>query len=292
MNSRKAFTLIELLVVIAIIGILVALLLPAVQAARESARRTQCRNHLKQIGLAMQNYHDLNRAFPAGYASQLDGNGNELGPGWGWGAALLPELEQTNLASRIDFNLGIGDPKNAGLQTTALSAFYCPSEVYSSQFTVANTSVAVAYGNYVAVNGNGGVSDFAGSNDGAFLRNRWFRMAEIADGLSNTLFVGERCSRMSLTTWTGAVTGGQVPSQLDPAAVEAAAALVLSHAGPHVPNNPEVTDADATASFHPIGVNFLFGDGSVHVINNTISVPVYDALATRQGREAASGEDY
>jgi len=150
----------------------------------------------------------------------------------------------------------------------------------------------VAYGNYVAINGNGGVSDFAGSNDGAFLRNRWLRIADMTDGLSNTLFVGERCSRMSFTSWTGAVTGGEVPSQLDPAASESSAALVLSHAGPHVPNNPEVTDADATASFHPIGVNFLFGDGSVHVINNTIDVPIYDALATRQGGEAASGGDY
>ena len=292
MNSRKAFTLIELLVVIAIIGILVALLLPAVQAARESARRTQCKNQLKQIGLAMQHYHDLNRAFPAGYYSQLDGAGDELGTGWGWGAALLPELEQTTVASRINFNLGIGDSQNAAARTTMLPVFLCPSETFQAPFVVANTSASVAYGNYVAINGNGGVSDFAGSNDGAFLRNRWLRMAEIADGLSNTLFVGERCSRMSLTTWTGAVTGGQVPSQLDPAAVEAAAALILSHAGPHVPNNPEVTDADATASYHPIGVNFLFGDGSVHVINNTIEVPVYDALATRQGREAASGGDY
>jgi len=292
MRLRKAFTLIELLVVIAIIGILVALLLPAVQAARESARRTQCKNQLKQIGLAMQNYHDLLRAFPAGYYSALDGAGDELGPGWGWGAALLPALEQTNLAAQINLNLDIGDAKNAAARATLLPVFSCPSETYRSQFAVTNTSISVAYGNYVAINGNGGVSDFAGSNDGAFLRNRWLRVADITDGLSNTLFVGERCSRMSFTTWTGAVTGGEVPSQLDPAAGESSAALVLSHAGPHVPNNPEVTDADATASFHPIGVNFLFGDGSVHVINNTIDVPIYDALATRQGGEAASGGDY
>lgn len=292
MRLRKAFTLIELLVVIAIIGILVALLLPAVQAARESARRTQCRNQLKQIGLAMQNYHDLVRAFPAGYYSALDGNGGELGPGWGWCAALLPALEQTNLAAQINVNLDIGDPKNAAARATLLPVFSCPSETYRSTFVVANTSASVAYGNYVAINGNAGVSDFAGSNDGAFLRNRWLRMAEIADGLSNTLFVGERCSRMSFTSWTGAVTGGEVPSQLDPAASESSAALVLSHAGPHAPNNPEVTDADATASFHPIGVNFLFGDGSVHAISNSIDVPIYDALATRHGGEAASGDDY
>jgi prepilin-type N-terminal cleavage/methylation domain-containing protein/prepilin-type processing-associated H-X9-DG protein len=292
MKIRKAFTLIELLVVIAVIGILIALLLPAVQAAREAARRAQCRNQIKQIGLAMQNYHDLVRAFPAAYYSALDANGNEQGPGWGWCAALLPELEQTHLGSQIDLNLDIGDPQNAAPRAVAFSVFLCPSEIHGPQFVVDNTTVSVAYGNYVAINGNGGVSDFAGTNDGAFLRNRWFRMADIADGLSNTLFVGERCSHMSFTTWTGAVTGGDVPSQLDPTAVESPAALVLSHAGPHVPNNPEVTDADACASFHPIGVNFLFGDGSVHVINNTIDVQIYDALATRSGREAASGGDY
>ena len=292
MKSRTGFTLIELLVVIAIIGILVALLLPAVQAARESARRTQCKNQLKQVGLAMQNYHDLVRAFPAGYYSALDGAGNELGPGWGWAAALLSSMEQTNLASQFDFNLGIGDPRNAAGRTNMPPVFFCPSETHRAPFVVDGTSVSVAYGSYVAINGNNGVSDFAGSNDGAFLRNRWFRVADMTDGLSNTLYVGERCSRMSLTTWTGAVAGGAVPSQLDPVASEAAAALVLSHAGPHVPNNPEVTDADATASYHPIGVNFLFGDGSVHVINNTIDVPIYDALATRQGHEAASGGDY
>ncbi|HVX63163.1 MAG TPA: DUF1559 domain-containing protein [Pirellulales bacterium] len=292
MKTRTAFTLIELLVVIAIIGILIALLLPAVQAARESARRTQCKNQLKQIGLALQNYHDRTRAFPAAYRSQLDGNGDELGPSWGWAATLLADLEQTNLQARINYNLGIADPKNAATRTMSLPTFVCPSETHRQEFTVSGTQAAVAYGNYVAINGNGGVSDFAGTNDGAFLRNRWLKMAEISDGLSNTLFVGERCSRMSFTTWTGAVTGGTVPAQLDPGASEEAAALVLSHAGPHVPNNPEVTDADATASYHPMGVNFLFGDGSVHVINNTIAIAVYDALATRQGGEATSGGDY
>lgn len=291
-KKRTAFTLIELLVVIAIIGILIALLLPAVQAARESARRTQCKNQLKQLGLALQNYHDRIRAFPAGYMSALDSGGNEVGPGWGWGAALLGDLEQTSLQAQLNFNLDIGDPTNAVPRAVAVATFRCPSELHSPQFTVDATSVTVGYGNYVGVNGNGGVGDFAGTNDGSFLRNRWFKIAEIADGLSNTLFVGERCSRMSLTTWTGAVTDGEVPSQLEPAAIEEPAALVLSHAGPHTPNNPEVTDADACSSFHPIGVNFLFGDGSVHVINNTVDIQVYDALATRRGGEAASGGDY
>ena len=97
---------------------------------------------------------------------------------------------------------------------------------------------------------------------------------------------------MSYTSWTGAVTGGIVPSRRDPAAAESAAALVMGHAGPHLPNNPDVTDADAFSSNHSQGVNFLFGDGSVRSINSSISVEVYDALATRAGRESINGNDY
>jgi prepilin-type processing-associated H-X9-DG protein len=118
------------------------------------------------------------------------------------------------------------------------------------------------------------------------------RITDITDGLSNTLFIGERCTSMSSTTWTGAVTNGVVPAvrysttadQL--ANAEAASALVMSHGSrDHLPNNPLVFDADATASFHSQGVNFLMGDGSVHSINNTINGLVYEALLTRAGGE-------
>src|SRR5262245_35166395 len=102
-SSRRAFTLIELLVVIALIGVLVALLLPAVQKVREAAARTQCLNNLKQLGLAMHNYHGAHESFPPGYVSRTTGvNGEGLGPGWGWAAHLLPHLEQDNLYRQID----------------------------------------------------------------------------------------------------------------------------------------------------------------------------------------------
>jgi len=151
----------------------------------------------------------------------------------------------------------------------------------------------VAHGSYVGMNGapNGVTSD-AYDNNGAFIRNQSLRIADITDGLSNTLFIGERCTNMSNTTWVGAVQGSVVPDlrysdladQL--ASAEGDSALVLAHGSTtHLPNNPLVFDADATASFHMAGVNFLFGDGSVQTINNTIDPNVYQALCTRNGGE-------
>jgi prepilin-type N-terminal cleavage/methylation domain-containing protein len=296
MQRRRAFSLIELLVVIAIIAALIGLLMPAVQKVRETAVRLRCKNNLKQIGIALHAYHDRNLTFPPGYTSALDPNGNEIGPGWGWASYLLTDVEQTNVQQQINFALNVQAPANAAPRIVELAVFRCPADTFPSPFTVVdangNVLCQVAYGNYVAINGNGGVTDHAGDNDGAFLRDRAFQISDISDGLSNTLFIGERCSSMSYTTWTGAVPGAAVPSLRDPASIEGAAALVLSHCGPHLPNNPDVTDADATASWHFRGVNFLYGDGSVHTIGSDIDVTIYDALATRAGGEAVCATDY
>jgi prepilin-type N-terminal cleavage/methylation domain-containing protein len=300
---RPAFTLIELLVVIAIIAILIGLLVPAVQKVREAAARLQCKNNLKQIGLALHNYHGRFKTFPPGYQTQVAADNSDLGPGWGWAAILLDDLEQGNLRRRIRFDLQISDPLNAQVRVAGVPIYVCPSEPLTGTFSVVdangNPVCDVARASYVAMNGVLGVSGDAFDNNGAFLRNRTLRIADIRDGLSNTLFIGERCTSMSSVTWTGAVTNGVVPAvrYTDPADqlanAEAASALVLAHGSrDHLPNNPLVFDADATASFHVAGVNFLFGDGSVHVISNTISGTLYEALLTRAGGEPASGDDY
>jgi prepilin-type processing-associated H-X9-DG protein len=288
--------LIELLVVIAIIGILIGLLLPAVHKVRESAWRLKCKNSLKQIGLALHNYHDVNNGLPPGYQAQAAPDNSDLGPGWGWAAYLLDYLEQGNLRKAIRFDLQVSDPANAAVRVTTIPLLLCPSEPIQSPFNVVDASgnpiVTVARCNYVAMNGVLGVSSDAWDNNGVFLRNRSMRFADVTDGLSNTLFVGERCSSMSSTTWTGAVANAVVPAQRYPspadqlAYAEAASALILAHGSrDHLPNNPLVFDADATSSFHTQGVNFLLGDGSVRSVNSSIDGLVYEALLTRAGGE-------
>src|SRR5690349_9537123 len=144
MSERRAFTLIELLVVIAIIAILIGLLLPAVQKIREAAARMKCTNNLKQIGLALHNYHDANNYFPPGYvdrntnpASTPD---NDLGPGWAWSSFLLPYLEQDNLYKQINFNVAMGVGANAALAQQPLTIFQCPSDSYQQAFPVYDSS--------------------------------------------------------------------------------------------------------------------------------------------------------
>ncbi len=302
MKRRSGFTLIELLVVIAIISVLIGLLVPAVQRVREAASRLKCKNNLHQIGLALHNYHDRMGAFPPGYKTQIASDNSDLGPGWGWGAFLLDDIEQGNLQRNIRFDLQVSDPANAAVRVVPIPIFVCPSEPRTGTFTVVDANgngiCDVARGSYTAINGVLGVSSDAWDNNGAFIRNQGMRIADIKDGLSTTLMVGERATSMSSSTWTGAVTNGVVPAvrytnvsdQL--ANAELASALVLSHGSQdHLPNNPLVFDADATSSFHIQGVNFLFGDGSVQSINNSINGMTYEALLTRANGDVP-GSDY
>ncbi len=214
--SRQAFTLIELLVVIAIIGILVGLLLPAVQKVREAAARIQCTNNLKQIGLALHGYHDANNVFPSGY---VDSNtnpdstpNNDVGPGWGWAAMILPYAEQGNVYNQINFSQGVGLGSNTAISQQPLKMFQCPSDPYQQNFTVWPTGVVVAHGNYVGCNGweecfnnaggdaqgqgaDGLVGGFGLAGDGCFYRNSHTRIANITDGMSDTIIVGERSAQ-------------------------------------------------------------------------------------------------
>jgi len=328
-QRRKAFTLIELLVVIGIISVLIALLVPAVQKVRAASARLQCANNLKQIGVALHAYHGAKKYFPPGY---VDGNtdpnstpDNDMGPGWGWASFLLPYFDQGTLYSQIDFSQPVGTGVNAQVSQIPLAVHQCPADPYQQTFPVYNSSFTspiayLAHGNYVGCNGweecfNGaGGNPQPGSGDdglsgiygpagrGVFFRNSTTRAAEVTDGLSNTIFVGERSGDHSPSTWTGAVAGGRCPAWMAGQAVyspppgpaydnaDYGEAFVLAHTNAtHLPSADfPIYDPDTFYSMHAgKGANFLFGDGSVHYLTNSINPTTYQALGTIAGGEVS-----
>lgn len=301
MARRSGFTLIELLVVIAIIGVLVALLLPAVQAARESSRRTQCSNHLRQIGVALHNYQDAYGVFPPGYVGTYDPADPDLedqGPGWGWASLLLPFVERTVLHESMNFDLGIEVAENQTSRTTLVSQYLCPSDpisarifdVYEATFTTSLARVAGA--NYVGMFGQGEVGEALDSGDGAFFRNSRVSYRDITDGSSRTIAVGERSHNISRVTWTGRVTGGwsratpmgEGGTLATPFPPEEAFIMILGPAGledgDRCINDPTAHNEDYW-SRHVGGAYFLFADGSVQFLPEAIDVRVWRSLATR-----------
>ncbi|MFO7901531.1 MAG: DUF1559 domain-containing protein [Planctomycetota bacterium] len=313
-RGRLGFTLVELLVVIAIIGILVALLLPAVQAARESARRTQCINNLKQIGLAFHNYHDTHKCFPPSYVIQPGGGGvhgepdaatRDAGPGWAWGTLLLPFLEQAPLHDTIDFRLPCWDPANQAATETQLSGFLCPSATGSSgpmpvKDGAGGTLATFGRSCYVVNAGQNEpwlltVDSYEGIADGPLYRNSPTRMADVTDGLSSTVFVGEHHPVLSDKTWVGVVPGAIVcpKPRFAFGDCEPAGILVNCHSGPcsyadppviHPPNSPVAAPCQMYAE-HPGGCNVLLGDGSVRFVSETINQLTWAALSSSAGDE-------
>jgi prepilin-type N-terminal cleavage/methylation domain-containing protein/prepilin-type processing-associated H-X9-DG protein len=307
MNRRKVgngFTLVELLVVIAIIGVLVALLLPAVQAAREAARRTQCVNNLKQIGVACLNYHDSFKVLPSGYISSVPySDAVPTKPGWGWAALILPMMEESGIHAAIDFRLPIEHPANVVVKRV-ISGYLCPSdEVEPIDFAVTDASgnpiVLAAPSSYAASVGSDASEADAETGNGLFYRNSAIRLAKITDGTSHTTMIGDRGWGQVKGIWAGAPNlaitraGAFNPWQ---SAIASAPVLTLVHNNWINILNDSDGGLDDFSSFHTEGANVLFADGSVHFIQSITTDGeqrrAFWALGTRAGNEVITGLDY
>jgi prepilin-type N-terminal cleavage/methylation domain-containing protein len=178
----SGMTLVELLVVIAIIGVMVALLLPAVQYAREAVRRASCQNNLHQIGIALHNYHGCHRSLPPGCLQWRPWNGPATRKNFAWSALLLPFLEQANLNQAIDYHVAFDHPRNASVAAMRLSAYTCPS-VPDRPSARGRSDYAGIFGQRITIQSR--------TDNGLFIHERSIRFSDIADGLTQTMAVAE-----------------------------------------------------------------------------------------------------
>lgn len=300
MSRRHGFTLIELLVVIAIIAVLVALLLPAVQQAREAARRSQCRNNLKQIGIALHNYHASYNLFPPGYVSGAVYPATSNG--WGWCAQLLPYLDQGPLHNSINFQLPIENAANLPRLSTNLPGMLCPSDQTGAgpfSITDAGGTViipAAAASSYVATVGDDGSEADDLTGNGVFYRNSRTRIADILDGTSMTVLVGERAFAFVNGTWSGAPNNAIVKAgNMNPWKFATATSPIFVQAHNNWINIMTDSDGglDDFSSLHAGGAQLLFGDGSVRFIPSiTADGPLrrsFWGMGTRNGGEIIQG---
>ncbi len=316
-KTQRGFTLVELLVVIAIIGILVGLLLPAVQAAREAARRMQCSNNLKQLGLAMHNYHDSHNTFPSGFITNVVppaqiGTASMMSvtqlSHWSWGAFILPYIEQGNLFNSLNvsgstLHANLATPAGLAALTTPLPTFMCPSDPgpalnnfdqrladdpananaawYNRHVTSNGTDrIAIAKSNYVmsacsSVSTTPPIWPQYGPATGVAWLNSKCRIADMSDGTSNTVMVGERSFRVhNLNVGAGNALGfsSTVCTPGTSAGIKAAAMCVLGLAynGINFSTTNRVHQPRGFHSTHVGGAQFVLGDGSVHFVSQNI----------------------
>jgi prepilin-type N-terminal cleavage/methylation domain-containing protein len=300
-RRTQGFTLVELLVVIAIIGILVAMLLPAVQAAREAARRSSCTNNLKQLALAHQHYHDTYKVLPIGGMTQ----GTNVGNGMSWHVLVLPFMEQINIHNQYNFNVySYTNAANLAVALTPIEGYFCPSGTRQTLVTANSGEFSggtpTASTHYYGIMGPEGPNLYGtADSQGNFPNYRWsnspsghggfaqqgilgrgptaYTFADNLDGTSNTFLVGEiswdlaNCYRVYIRGCDGSPCGG---------------VKNIQHPINAVPYNGSNNFNDVSfGSNHPGGCLFANVDGSVDFFAQTIEMKIYRALGSRDGRE-------
>ncbi|MFO0808717.1 MAG: DUF1559 domain-containing protein [Gemmataceae bacterium] len=260
-QPRRGLTLIELLVVLAVIGVLVGVLLPAVQKVREAASAARCKNNLHQIGLALHGYLAAFGTFPPG-GVEWRPPGNATKRQLAWSVYLLPYLEQDGLFRRLDLTTPFDSSQNAAAAATVLPVYLCPTAVRESPLSQGRG--ACDYGGLIG-------ERIASPNNppkGAMIYDRAFTVADITDGTSTTIFVGEDTHWLEMQWMNGANLFDQ--------------AFAINR---RLPFENDLT------SDHASGVHVLFGDGSARFLRETLDLPILAALCTRAGGEPAGTID-
>lgn len=276
-GSRRGFSVVELLCVFAVIAILVSLIGPAVVRARESARRIDCSNHLRQIGIALASHEETRQSLPAGWKSDAGG-----GSAFGWAVSILPWIEQKALSDRVRRDLPLDDAANSFPLSQTIPVMFCPSDPVESTFALysegdeetsgyGQTSVTVLTtlpsASFVGVFGTHDPDDGSGiRGEGAFVCRQPTRFAQFERGLSRTMLVTERTARKLPSTWIGFLTAG-----------EDAAARVVGFADVG-PNRDEADECEFD-SRHVGQINVLWGDGRVEPVSDSIDARVYRTQA-------------
>ena len=316
MQRRKAFTLVELLVVIAIIGILIALLLPAVQAAREAARRMSCSNNLKQIALAVHNYQAATRSFPPGNIIKqagvcTGGTSFESDDGTCWSISILPYLEQEALFDNYDFGSYNESEPNQLVRETSVPAYVCPSDHAAGKLAVPARGPAAEYlgnvpympGSYRGVSGRSDGYRYLDSGEITTYPDAWRgpihtvgvygfsteSVDTITDGTTNTLLVGEsttKTNRGFRTFWAYSYSFYTMSAATtdQPRIFHADYDRCLDEGG----DGREKPCQRGWGSFHSGGVNFALCDGSVRFLSDTIDMQLFAELSTVTGGEVAN----
>lgn len=257
-KNRRAMTLVELLVVIAIIGVLASLLLPAVQQAREAARKLVCQSNLRQVGIALHSYHQALKSFPPGCMDHRPWRGSPLRKNYAWSALLLPYFEQGNLSQLIDFNYPFDNSRNAEASKVEVKLYQCPTAISNSN-RVGRSDYGGLYGQRITTRNN--------TDNGVFIYNTPIRLRDIRDGITNTVAIAED-TRSPSSRW---IDGSNV--------FEQSGAI----------NDPKAWIGDnEIRSDHVGGAMTLFACSRVVFLSNGTDTKTLGAIITRSGGEIFS----